>query len=228
MASISTSSAYVSSIAIIGLFALTAGTFVGAMPLNQLFSAFRHNKINSKDRNNKRDVLASPKTSAFGNSVEGNLIRPPFPKAIRDMLSTARLAYLSTVNDNSAHLCLMRFTYLKDEEDGEVVILSTQRNTKKFDMLTKQRGVALLVHDFEQHDRVNENNGVQTITMNGECCILEDGEKAEYYRAKHLKHNPEYPQFIVGDDIAILCIFVQSARICNVNDQVTRWNVTDK
>lgn len=226
MASISTSSANVSSIAVLGLFALTVGTFVGAMPLNQLFSAFRHNKINSKGRNNRRDVLASS-TSSSGNSVEGNLIRPPFPKAIRDMLSTARLAYLSTVNDNSAHLCLMRFTYLKDEEDGEVIILSTQRNTKKFDMLTNQKGVALLIHDFEQFNRDNGNHGVHSITMNGECCILEDGEKAEYYRAQHLKHNPDYPQFIVGDDIAILCIFVQSARICNINDQVTRWDVTD-
>lgn len=185
MAPISTSSGNVGSIAVVGLFALTVATFVGAVPYNQLFSAFRNNKVNSESAS-RRDVLASS-ISSSGNSGEGKLIRPPFPKAIRDMLSTARLAYLSTVNDNSAHLCLMRFTYLKDEEDGEVIILSTQRNTKKFDMLTNQKGVALLIHDFEQFNKDNENNGVHSITMNGDCRILEDGDKAEYYRAEHLK-----------------------------------------
>jgi hypothetical protein len=53
---------------------------------------------------------------------------------------------------------------------------------------------------------------------------MASGNKAEHYRSAHLKHNPDYPQFIVGDDIAILCIHVTSARICNVYDQVTKWD----
>jgi hypothetical protein len=94
--------------------------------------------------------------------------------------------------------------------------------TKKFEMLQNQRGVALLVHDFQQDGK----NGVYSITLNGDCRILASGKtKAEQYRAAHLKHNPDYPQFIVGDDIAILCVHVTSARICNVHDQVTKWDV---
>ena len=48
---------------------------------------------------------------------------------------------------------------------------------------------------------------------------------AEKYRDLHLKNNKEYPQFIVGPDIAMLRVDVLSARICNINDEVIKWNV---
>ena len=135
----------------------------------------------------------------------------------------------------------MRFTYLHDEDDGEVVIMSTNRKTKKFNMLEKQKGVALLIHDFvpnnnDDDDDNNDgttkgsarsNNNMYSITLNGNCRILRQNEKSEYYRQKHLQHNPEYPQFIVGEDIVMLCIDVSSARICDVQDQVIKWNVQD-
>lgn len=156
---------------------------------------------------------------------EGTKIKPPFPQPVRDMLSKARLAYLSTVDAeiSSSHLSLMRFTYLNDEQDGEVVIMSTNMQTKKFEMLQKQKGVALLIHDFQG----GGNDGLYSITLNGDCRIVTDPTKAEIYRQAHLKHNPDYPQFIVGESIAILCIDVKSARICNINDQVTKWNIAE-
>jgi len=108
--------------------------------------------------------------------------------------------------------------------------MSTRRNTKKFEMLRKQGGVALLIHDFPQSVAEGSDDGtdgVHSITLNGVCTIVEDTERSERYRAAHLKHNPDYPQFIVGDDIAMLCVDVSTARICNVNDEVTRWDVAD-
>lgn len=162
--------------------------------------------------------------------------KPPFPQQIRDVLSKSRLAYLSTVDSymSSSHLSLMRFTYLSDADDGEVVVMSTNRKTKKFDMLKAQRGVALLVHDFLSTDddkgsnAVGGGGGLYSITLNGNCRILENGtELAERYRHAHLQHNPEYPQFIVGEDIVMLCVDVTSARICDVQDQVVKWNVQD-
>jgi general stress protein 26 len=153
--------------------------------------------------------------------------KPPFPQKIRDMLSKCRLAYLSTVDTeiSTSHLSLMRFTYLHDEEDGEVVIMSTNKNTKKFDMLQRQNGVALLVHDFVADDG---GGGMYSITLNGHCRILPNGsDSAERYRQAHLQHNPDYPQFIVGEEIVVLCVDVTSARICDIQDQVTKWNVQD-
>ena len=170
---------------------------------------------------------------------DSSLIKPPFPQTLRDMLSKCRLAYLSTVHTmaKSSHLSLMRFTYVHDPEDGEVIIMSTNKKTKKFEMLRQQRGVALLVHDFdkaqsEDGDGSNNSNinnitpSTRSITLNGNCRIL-SGPDEDRYRKAHLAHNPEYPQFIVGEDIAVLCIDCTSARICDLNDKVVHWNVTD-
>ena len=116
-------------------------------------------------------LIRQPKKKPQLGRVD-SVIKPPFPDAISRMLSCCRLAYLSTVDVDSSHLSLMRFTYLKDEEDGEVVILSTRRKTKKFEMLQKQKGVALLVHDFDHQGA----GGVHSITLNGTCQIIEEGK----------------------------------------------------
>lgn len=156
-------------------------------------------------------------------------IRPPFPPVIREMLSSCQLAYLSTVEDNSSHLSLMRFTFLHDKDDGEIIIMTTNVNTKKFQLLQNQEGVALLVHDFPQfrYETMEETKGIHSITLNGKCEIINDKETADRYRANHLAHNPDYPQFIVGENIAVLRVTISSARICNIDDQVTKWSVKD-
>ncbi len=165
-----------------------------------------------------------------GNSSSSSaLIKPPFPQTLRDMLSKCRLAYLSTVHskEKSSHLSLMRFTYLHDETDGEIIIMSTNRNTKKFEMLRQQKGVALLVHDFDKAQSDGAaSESTRSITLNGNCRIL-SGADEERYRKEHLAHNPDYPQFIVGEDISVLCIDVVSARICDLNDKVVHWNVLE-
>ena len=207
------------------------------------------NNVNSNKAREEEDRRTNRRRSTLSNIDDSNtntntntinrssLIKPPFPQTLRSMLSKCRLAYLSTIDTKatSSHLSLMRFTYLHDAEDGEIVIMSTNKNTKKFDMLKQQNGVALLVHDFDdididiQQDNGDEtnnetNNKTRSITLNGDCCIL-DGEDEVKYRKAHLKHNPDYPQFIVGDDIAVLCVHVTSARICDLNDKVIHWNI---
>ena len=202
--------------------ALTRNTSMGLIMALTAFAAvssvyfrFRRKALqqhNKDDDSNSLSNIASRRAS----------LKPPFPLVVREVLSSSRLAYLSTVDSDlaSSHLSLMRFTYLNDTEDGEVVIMSTSVKTKKFEMLKNQRGVALLVHDFQQDGK----HGLYSITLNGDCSIVASPTKAEHYRAAHLKHNPDFPQFIVGNDIAILCIHVTSARICNVHDQVTMWH----
>lgn len=100
--------------------------------------------------------------------------------------------------------------------------MSTNVKTKKYDMLEKQNGVALLIHDFGGDGNLT---GEYSITLNGTCSVVKDVVLAENYREAHLKNNPDYPQFIVGKDIAILRVDVVSARICNINDEVIKWNV---
>jgi hypothetical protein len=176
------------------------------------------------------------------------VIRPPFPPILREMLSKCRLIYLSTVDmitagdqfQLSSHLSLMILTYLMDDQCGgdDVIILSTNRKTKKYELLLRHKHVSLLVHDcyqIEDEKTVSKSlNGCPviastcSITLNGECHILADDDpRSVRYREAHLRNNPDYPQFIMGEDIAILYIAVTSARICNVMDQVVKWSVFD-
>ena len=119
----------------------------------------------------------------------------------------------------------MRFTYLPEEE---LIIMSTNRMTKKYDMISRQKGVALLIHDFSDEGGGGDDRltGEFSITMNGACSVVEDAVLADRYRQAHLKNNPDYPQFIVGQHIAILAVSVVSARICNINDEVIKWTVS--
>lgn len=195
--------------------ALTASATFAFIALPLLYYRIKNSK--SKKINEELSTIAK----------QGK-IKPPFPQVVRDMLSICNLAYLSTVDSDisSSHLSLMRFTYLNDKDDGEVIIMSTNSKTKKFEMLQRQKGVALLIHDFYAGSG-NGSNGQFSITLNGECRIVRDPVKSEAYRKAHLNHNPEYPQFIVGENIAILCVDVTSARICNINDQVVKWDVAE-
>ena len=47
------------------------------------------------------------------------------------------------------------------------------------------------------------------------------------WRTIHLENNPDYKQFIVGSDIAILVIHIDKARMCDVQDRVSYWNARD-
>ncbi len=53
-------------------------------------------------------------------------------------------------------------------------VMSTNRKTKKYDILEKQSGVSLLVHDFSEGDS-RELTGEYSITLNGNCSVIRDG-----------------------------------------------------
>ena len=179
---------------------------------------------------------------ALGGSLGPLLGRdytPPLPKPVADALDRSCLCFLATTGTTlEPHLSLMRYTYTSgldpnDEERSEVMVISTQRKTKKFDILTENENVALLVHDFQTHPSENthaassENPDYQpqkySITLNGTVRV-EEGALAEQYRQVHLARNSAYKQFIVGDDIAIITVHLTRARVCDVNDNVMHYS----
>eukprot|EP00752_Nemacystus_decipiens_P002771 g2589.t1 len=157
---------------------------------------------------------------------------PPLPDDVVRLLQASRLCFLSTFSDDHPHLSLMNFTYYPADE---VIILSTRRDTKKYKLVQAGRNVAILVHEFPDAGGGYSSGGggsgggctsKVTITLNGRATIQE-GEQAERYRDLHARKNPDSKTFIVGPNIAIITVRVRSARICNVRDEVTHWNVAD-
>ena len=164
-------------------------------------------------------------------SYLGQDYQPPLPKPVADALERSCLCFLATAGKLEPHLSLMRFTYTAslEENNSEVMIISTRRDTKKYDIITENNNVALLVHDFDASSGSDESNyssvAGQTrysITLNGTVKVQE-GELAERYRQIHLSANPAYSQFIVGDEIAIITVNLERARVCDVNDRVSHF-----
>ena len=94
---------------------------------------------------------------------------PPLPEPVADALNRSRLCFLATASGGlqeqpEPHLSLMRFTYTAglEEPGSEVMIISTRRDTKKYDIVTQNENVALLVHDFTTHAD-DENHDYEAI-----------------------------------------------------------------
>jgi len=162
--------------------------------------------------------------------------RPPLPAIVLHVLSRSRFCYLATSEENSPHLCLMCYTFIEQLDLGSgCFIMSTKRATKKFTALTTNSRVAVLVHDFHSSEVKNNDeaidssillqsrhHGTYSVTVYGVCEIL-SGDEADKMRAKHAERNPDYRQFIFGEDVAMISILPDTARICDINDNVQTW-----
>jgi hypothetical protein len=182
-----------------------------------------------REKQVRRKATRTPSSEALAAMLDTDL-PPPLPHPIPEVLHNTCLAYLATSSADNPHLSLMRFSYCKSlrKAGGEVLVLSTQRATKKYATLKRNENVALLVHGF-QADRTDtadaENYDSQrfSITLNGKV-HEEEGALAERYREIHLSRNERFSQFIVGDDVAIVTVELTSARVCDVNDRVQHWS----
>ncbi|KAL7433215.1 hypothetical protein ACHAXM_003454 [Skeletonema potamos] len=136
---------------------------------------YRKNKRTVEEQKNIKEEREQERAflSSLVKNPSSQPLRPPLPEIVQRVLSRCSFAYLSTidVDSTSSHLSLMRFTYLPDEE---TIVMSTNVKTKKYDMLEKQNGVALLIHDFGDG---NNLTGEYSITLNGTCSVVRDGKR---------------------------------------------------
>eukprot|EP00930_Biecheleria_cincta_P068385 TRINITY_DN5578_c0_g2_i1.p1 TRINITY_DN5578_c0_g2~~TRINITY_DN5578_c0_g2_i1.p1 ORF type:complete len:279 (+),score=54.28 TRINITY_DN5578_c0_g2_i1:76-837(+) len=168
--------------------------------------------------------------SSSGNGFVWQEVRPPLPEAVVFLLRSTRLGYLSTATqecgNTSPHLSLMNFTYVPGDE---VIVMTTRRDTQKYYNLLAQPKVALLVHDFPTlRDQEEKCHGrTYSITLYGKVALPQHQKQEEKYRQLHLDNNPGSRNFIVGDNIAVLIVCVECARLCNSDDKVTMWSAQE-
>ncbi|KAJ1488304.1 hypothetical protein T484DRAFT_1783584 [Baffinella frigidus] len=155
---------------------------------------------------------------------------PPLPDEVKALLAATTLCHLSCRDDESGapHTSLMNFTFVSETED--VLVMATRRDTRKFVLMQQHRAVSVMLHDFpqQQPDEVAKPGAgsfkrTLSISLSG-MLRIEDGAQAERFRALHLAANPNYANFIEGDDKAIVTVKITRARMCNIEDKVTTWN----
>ena len=174
---------------------------------------------------NKQRILKNKKEDNDNdNDMNTYEYYPPLPDPVVTLLMASRLCFLATQTTNDPHLSLMNFTYYQPEE---ILIMTTRKNTKKYEQMVTNKQVAVLIHDFPNLDiDKNKTDGnTVSITLNGTSSIIHNQDIATKYRNIHLEKNPDYTQFIEGNEVII--IRIEKARICDIKDRVTHWDAKD-
>lgn len=131
-------------------------------------------------------------------------------KDVKDLLINEKLCIMATCFEDKPYLSLMNFTYLESENK---VVLSTRRNSKKYDNIQKNKYISLLV--FSSIDGVSA-------TLLGTALTLEAHEEA-YYRELHMEKN-NMPQFILGENIGLIVFSIDNIVVSNSQDEVKYIN----
>ncbi|ANZ75953.1 BA75_02594T0 [Komagataella pastoris] len=173
------------------------------------------------------------------------------PPQVLQLLKSAKYIHLGTSADDIPHVSLMNYTYVSPEEvlkegfplsdsSHSVIILTTDKDTVKYNNMRANPSVSILVHDWVTKTNsieaganhllsflknLNQNELVSTsATLAGKAHILSDEKQIEYYKKKHLENNPEGKVFIDGDNVAIVLVQVLSSKVADTENNVSEYN----
>jgi nitroimidazol reductase NimA-like FMN-containing flavoprotein (pyridoxamine 5'-phosphate oxidase superfamily) len=132
------------------------------------------------------------------------------PKNVKELLKNEKLCTLATCVENNPYVSLMNFTYVEDENR---VILSTRRNSKKYNNIIQNKKISLLLFSL--------SSGLSA-TFLGTAMPIE-GEEEKRCRELHMKKN-NMPQFILGDDIGLIVFNIEQIIVSDRQDQVKYYN----
>mmetsp|Transcript_52111 Transcript_52111/g.93397 ORF Transcript_52111/g.93397 Transcript_52111/m.93397 type:complete len:243 (-) Transcript_52111:130-858(-) len=220
---------------------LAAGAAAGALAwrrvaVTSLLACFVLHSLNAFSKvlqlaRKRQSGMVRREPSVSNGNFQWQEVKPPLPQAVVMLLQQSRLGYLSTATTDgetaSPHLSLMTFTYVQEDE---VIIMTTRKDTQKYHNLLSLSRVAMLVHDFptirtEDAALANKFTKTYSITLYGTVSLAADKAQEEHYRQLHLENNPNGRCFIIGDNIAVLVLSVNLAKLCNSEDKVTTWSV---
>ena len=171
-------------------------------------------------------------------------VSPPLPQELLDAILSAPFLYLATVLNTAApagaaaaagpasaaaaaapalpaapptpHLSLMCFTPLLQPSGQLQLVITTRRDTQKFEALLACPHVSLLLHDPAV---------ALGISMAGTARACAAGsEEEQALRALHVARNPRYRQFMEGAEYAVIAVHVAGVRVSDVKDAVRSYS----
>lgn len=130
------------------------------------------------------------------------------PKDVKDLLENEKFCTMATSWEDKPYLSLMNFTYVEEENK---VILSSRKNSKKYCNIKKNKNISLLVFSGSKKLSATFLGTARTMTV--------EDKKDHYYRKMH-KKNINMPQFILGDNIALIIFSIEKIVVSDNKDQV--------
>ncbi|KAK7205050.1 hypothetical protein BZA70DRAFT_278965 [Myxozyma melibiosi] len=174
-------------------------------------------------------------------------IKTSLPADVISLLRSTRFLQLGTSYHDYPHVSLMNHTYLPEGsalpyDSDALIVVTTERQTKKFFNISANPRVSILVHDWvaKQTNPVPSNAGPNGLTqfllsmnqaelssisatLNGVARIVTDPEEEKFFKEKHLAANPtDARTFIDTDDSALIVIKVSSARVVDTDNNLVK------
>ncbi len=140
---------------------------------------------------------------------------------LRDLLKSQMLGVIATEMDGIPHASLVAY-YSTD--DLKYLIFATSKNTKKFQNLTKNSNVCLLI-DNRENNPSDFNNAI-TVTAVGVAKKIQKNK--DYFKDLFIKRHPNLGDFINSSDCALLKIKVHKYQFVSDFQNVKYINTNDK
>jgi len=140
---------------------------------------------------------------------------------IEEIFKNSRFAVLATEGDGQPHASLIAVTPM---EGYRKLIFATYRNTRKFQNITNNGKVAVLVESIDINSSGLKESFV--LTAFGHVEDIETEEKNMVFEA-HLKRHPGLLSFMQSEDCSLVRIKVDTYQVVRGLDDVEWWTIDD-
>ncbi len=140
---------------------------------------------------------------------------------IENIFKISRFAVLATEGEGQPHASLIAVTPM---EGFRKLIFATYRNTRKYQNLTHNGKVAVLVESIDINKSGLKESSV--LTAFGQVEDIEIAEKNLVFEA-HQERHPALLSFMQSEDCSLVRIKVDTYQVVRGIDDVTWWPVED-
>jgi nitroimidazol reductase NimA-like FMN-containing flavoprotein (pyridoxamine 5'-phosphate oxidase superfamily) len=130
---------------------------------------------------------------------------------MKSLVKRKNTCVMATATDNNPHCSLM--TYVTDDDCREIYMV-TSRKTKKFQNLSENPSVSLLI-DTREEDYGSQNPMLRALTISGVFTQLGDENKKSTIRSEMASKHPNIRDLIKNPDSEIICIKIVSLLLLN-------------
>lgn len=140
---------------------------------------------------------------------------------IEDIFQISRYAVLATEGDWQPHASLIAVTPM---ENFRKLIFATYRNTRKYQNLTHNGKVAVLVESIDINRSGLKDSFV--LTAFGQVEDIENKENNRIFET-HLERHPGLLSFLQSEDCSLVRIKVDTYQVVRGIDDVEWWTIDD-
>lgn len=170
------------------------------------------------------------------------------PEAAYKLIQSTRYLHLATSYNDVPHVSLMNFTYYRND-DNDYIIISTPKNTTKYENMVKNNKVSILIHDWisdeietvDQHSTARRNSLFELITnmnknelrsvsvmINGECQVVQPQDpKYELLKSLHLNNakfdDKQIDNYINTEDNELILISITNCKTTDTDNHIQEY-----